>query len=175
MRHLTDEQFLEAHFLDSAGPIEEHLAHCTACRKQFELISSRFELAARAGMESFEAKPDTFWARQRFAIRRRIEEQRREPASPIRPSVRWVAAVASIMLLGSFLLYRISLSERVSTETAIVAASPTPHSAAPANDVLEGVGRLGDPWESEALQSFGDAVQWETWAADTKPQMENTL
>ena len=171
MKHLSDQQLIDVHYLAASGEEAQHLEGCAECSERLITIRGALQRAALTGMKSVEPRSDSFWLRQRMAIDNAID--RREAAIRSQPTLRWgmAAAAAALLVIGLFSVPRFFPSS--GSEPVVAAATPTasPASSTTALDVIEDISSLEDPWESEELRPFGAAVEWETW--DSKDQTRN--
>jgi hypothetical protein len=175
MNHLSDEELIEFHYFGE-GEAEGHLRTCPGCNGRYESLRRRLTAAAAEEMAGATDRPDTFWARQRFSVMRRIAAGAPETSLPARTQ-RWAVAAAAMVLVSSFLLYRSSASSVLPTvaPVATVAAAPTPRTAEnPAGEVFQEIRALNDPWESDELKPFRGAVEWESWT-EPETETEDTL
>jgi hypothetical protein len=93
MTHWNDEQFAAAVLGESAGD-ETHLAECAACRGELERLRTQLQIlrddASAAGQQT-----ETFWQRQRAAIRAQISS-----GAPVTRSWAWATAAAAVLLFA---------------------------------------------------------------------------
>ena len=162
MRHLSDQQLIEIHYLDASLGTASHLGTCEQCSERLRTIAGELQRAATAGMETVEPRPDSFWQRQRVAIDRGIDRSGERRAAA--PTVRWLAAAAAAaVLIAGLLTIPRFLPSRTNEPVASAAPLSSPAASSTALDVIEDISSLDDPWESEELRPFGAAVEWETW------------
>jgi len=177
MRHYTEADLLELHYVPSEETVEAstHVAGCDECRHVFGRLQQKLRGAAQGACPKFEAKPETFWKRQRLAIFRSIESGRLDrQSSNVR--ARWAVAAAIVLLIVSFSIYRIIPGspdgglDPVSSVSSSVSSPALPTNgvvSSPAAVVLESVRTDTDPWSSQELMAFHDVVEWETWIPES--------
>ena len=100
--HLSDEQWSAAVLEESNEAAAEHLAACATCRAEVRSFAAAVG-AARAQARQVGEQPETFWRRQRQAIRAR--RAARDFTHPWRRWI-WVTATVMLILLASALLSR---------------------------------------------------------------------
>lgn len=135
MTHYSEADLLETYYTQpgESMPVMMHLAGCSDCAARYERLERKLhDLSSCHTAE----KPESFWARQRLAILRRMEPRRRFV------SARLAAAVVLAFSLGGLAVY-------------------TTRDAPPAAEVQVSV--PDDPWQSEELQDYAGVVQWESW------------
>ena len=76
-QHYTEADLLETYYTQPGAsmPVMMHLADCEACAARYERLETKLRSLASCATE----KPETFWARQRISIMRRVEGRRRTP------------------------------------------------------------------------------------------------
>jgi hypothetical protein len=158
--HFSEADLLETYYTQpgEAMPVMMHLADCSECAARYE----RLERKVRAlGACAHDEKPETFWARQRLAVMRKIDSRRGRTTSASRV-LRMAAAAVFVLMLGALITWNRageSTSRPVVQETTLTA------SAAPLDDSK--TRRLDDsPWQSEELQDYSSMVAWESWVED---------
>jgi hypothetical protein len=159
--HFTEADLLETYYMQPGAsmPVMMHLAACSECAERYE----RLERKIRGLAECEHDMPETFWARQRMAIMRRIDAH--GPRSFSMARVMRVAAAAVLALsLGAVVTWKTlqvddSAIRRVDTAPTITAAATTDESAARPLDELVSP----DPWQSDELNDFHTIVAWESW------------
>ncbi|HJQ39414.1 MAG TPA: hypothetical protein VKB93_19910 [Thermoanaerobaculia bacterium] len=153
-QHYSEADLLETYYTQPGDsmPVMMHLAECGECASRYE----RLEKKVRGLAACEHDQPETFWARQRISIMRRVEGQRRTPV------MRYAAAAMLVAVLGGVVTWKAvdesSSRPVVKTETA---AQVLDDSA---------TRRLDDsPWQSDELSDYQPIVAWESWVeADTK-------
>lgn len=169
MRHYSEVDLLETHYAGPDEAVSTHLAECEICSARFSRLKQKLAGCSAAPGQTSESKPGTFWDRQRIAIVRSIESEKRRRAST-RP-LRWAAAAGLVaMMAGTGLYLESSKSDPIvpSQQTALPMATP--------EEPLEPLPELAnanDPWESEQLEEFQSAVAWESWLEE--PESEKSL
>ena len=150
-QHYSEADLLETYYTQPGAsmPVMMHLADCPDCAARYERLEKKVRgLAACA----HEEKPETFWARQRIAVLRKVEARRSF-------SFGRVAAAAMLALtLSGVVALRVSEApgHRVA-ESRIAHAAAAPADE-PAAGALE-----ESPWESDELSDLHSMVAWESW------------
>ena len=161
--HYSEADLLETYYTEPGAsmPVMMHLARCSDCAAKYERLDRKLREAAACHTE----KPDTFWARQRFAILRKVEAAKTDRSSA-RFSIRVAAAAVLALFLGGVVTFRTldGPADVPGTDTTITIAEQTRS--------LDSV--PADPWQSEELREFESVVEWETWV-DTKKNGETSL
>jgi len=152
-QHYSEADLLETYYTQPGDsmPVMMHLAECGECASRYE----RLERKVRGLAACEHDKPETFWARQRISIMRKVEGRK------ARPVMRYAAAAALTLALGGLVTWREvsqSPSLPVSESVTITASAETEPPAI-----------TTDPWQSEELKDYQPVVAWESWVeADTK-------
>lgn len=156
--HYSEADLLETYYTQPGEslPVMMHLAECGECAARYERLDRKLRESAACDAE----RPETFWTRQRFAIMRRVGEQRPQRFGHFRVA-RIAAGAALAFILGGTVVYR-----AVQTEPAPVTAVATA-AAAPA-PLLESPQVAHDPWQSDELKDFHSVVEWESWIEPQK-------
>ena len=152
MKHYSEADLLETYYTQPGDsmPVMMHLADCTDCAARYE----RLERKIRGLGACEQDKPETFWARQRMLVMRRIDTRHSPRFSHL------AAAAALVLVLGGVITWNeVSESQsRTVSEPATVTAS-----AETVNTVSD------DPWQSDELKDYQSMVAWESWVdSDTK-------
>jgi anti-sigma factor RsiW len=155
MNQQSDTHYSEADLLDTyymqpgaSMPVMMHLADCADCAARYERLEKKVRGLAACAHDD---KPDTFWARQRFAVLRKIGAQR--PSAFARVTRVAAAAMLVATLSGSW------LGSRPAEPPAPLAV----HHVQSAPEITVQVTTPADPWESEELDEFHSLVAWESW------------
>jgi anti-sigma factor RsiW len=166
--HFSEADLLETYYTapGQSMPVMMHLADCTECAARYERLEAKMR-----GLHSchHDEKPDTFWARQRISIMRRIETRRERLLSVARVT-RVAAAAMLVFVLGALATWNRTWNhvDRPSSPAGIqqttAAATATP-SEAPTTQRIDNT-VPADPWESEALNDYSAMVEWESWVED---------
>lgn len=142
-QHFTEADLLETYYTKpgESMPVMMHLADCADCAARYE----RLERKMRGLRECpHEEKPETFWARQRMSILRKIDA-RRERRGMIG---RLAAAAMLVVVLGGLVTWN---------------QSEKPVPAAAETTIEES---LADPWQSDELNDYSSMVAWESWVEE---------
>lgn len=157
--HYTEADLLETYYMQPGAsmPVMMHLADCRECAARYDRLERKLRQAASCDHD----KPETFWARQRLLIVRRIEERKARYASAMR-TTRVAAAAAFALFLGGAIVYK-TVEPALKPEVIVVAtaATQTPPPAPP-QTAIELTG-AHDAWQSDELQEFHSVVEWESW------------
>lgn len=156
-QHFSEADLLETYYMQpgESMPVMMHLADCSDCAARYERLEKKVRGLSACAHDD---KPDTFWARQRISVMRKIATR---PSAFARVS-RIAAAGLLVAALGGWFSSRQVDSPPASVRTAAsIPATPeiTVQATSPA-----------DPWDSEELDEFHSIVAWESW--DT-PQKKN--
>lgn len=155
MKHYSEADLLETYYTQpgESMPVMMHLAECSECASRYE----RLERKVRGLAACEHDKPETFWARQRLSIMRRVQERR----APV--FARYAAAAAIVLVLGGVVAYRVDEStSRPVGKTPIATTVSLDDSTTRRLDD-------SDPWQSEELKDLQPVVAWESWVdAETK-------
>ncbi len=156
-QHFSEADLLETYYMQpgESMPVMMHLADCSDCAARYERLEKKVRGLSACAHDD---KPDTFWARQRLSVMRKIATR---PSAFARVS-RIAAAVLIVAALGGWFSSRQVDPAPASVRTAAsIPAAPeiTVQATSPA-----------DPWDSEELDEFHSLVAWESW--DT-PQKKN--
>ena len=155
--HFTEADLLETYYLKPGEslPVMMHLADCTDCAARYERLEAKMQ-----GLRSChrEEKPETFWARQRLSILRRIDARRERRATMSRIT-RMAAAAMLILVLGGLVAWN-RVDEPAPVQT--VESGQT----AVLEDVAAQEAAVADPWQSEELNDYSSMVAWESWVED---------
>ena len=147
--HFSEADLLETYYTKPGEslPVMMHLSECSDCAARYERLEAKMR-----GLRSChrDEKPETFWARQRISVMRKID-QRRERRATVRRIAQVAAAAMLILVLGGLLTWD-RVDEQVPVQTVQTA-------------VLEDVSTdaSADPWQSEELGEYSSIVAWESW------------
>jgi len=155
MKHYSEADLLETYYMQpgESMPVMMHLASCTDCAAKYERLERKLRESAAC---STDAKPETFWTRQRLSIMRRVHGERQLTAR----TARYAAAAMLAFFLGGAVMY-----ESLKT-TPAPQPQPAPQPAAVVVVNEEPAAVSHDPWQSEELKDFHQVVQWESWVAE---------
>ena len=154
-QHYSEADLLETYYTQpgESMPVMMHLADCSECAARYETLERKL----RALDACHDEKPETFWARQRMSVMRRIDAGRDRRSLVARTS-KLAAAAALVLVLGGGV---ISLNDdrnvpkpQPVTQTASLQASE------PASVETS---EPADPWQSDELKEFQSVVAWESW------------
>lgn len=158
-QHYSEADLLETYYTQPGDsmPVMMHLAECGDCAARYE----RLERKVRGLSACEHDQPETFWARQRTSIMRRVQREQRVPV------MRYAAAAMLTLVLGGVVTWKAvdesSSRQVVKTETMVALPHPAPLDDSKTR-------RLDDsPWQSDELKDYQPVVAWESWVeADTK-------
>ena len=158
-QHFTEADLLETYYTQpgESMPVMMHLADCSECAARYERLERK--LRGLTACEHAE-KPDTFWARQRISVMRKIDARRDRSATVSRFSRVAAAAVLVVALGGGvFTWQNKSTSDQVvEQQQPAVTASLDDSTIRSLDDSIS-----TDPWESDELSDFQSVVAWESW------------
>lgn len=152
--HFSEADLLETYYTKPGEslPVMMHLSECSECAARYERLEGKMR-----GLRSChrDEKPETFWARQRISIMRKID-QRRERRANVTRIARVAAAAMLILVLGGLLTWN-RVDESASLQ--VVETVPTATLEDSAARSLED----HDPWQSDELNEYSSIVAWESW------------
>jgi anti-sigma factor RsiW len=154
--HYSEADLLETYYTQPGEslPVMMHLADCAECAARYERVERKVRGLAACGHEE---KPDTFWARQRHLVMRRVAKESPRASAARTTSV--AAAAALVLVLGGVATWNqfdeAPVSEPV-VRTATQDLTRTATVTGPTEDAT-------DPWASDELDEYGSMVEWETW------------
>lgn len=162
--HFSEADLLETYYTapGQSMPVMMHLADCSECAARYERLEAKMR-----GLHSchHDEKPDTFWARQRISIMRKIETRRERRLSVARVT-RVAAAAMLVFVLGALATWnRVEPPANPATVQQTTAAATATPTAAPTTPRIDNT-VPADPWESEALDDYSAMVEWESWVED---------
>ena len=151
--HYTEADLLETYYTQpgESMPVMMHLASCEECAARYERLERKMREAAACPTE----KPDSFWARQRLSIMRKLPLARKPHVRNHQPARIAAAAVLAFLLGGAF-VYEVTQRETQMPKTPPVQTTASVKNA----DDLQ---LPRDPWQSEELEEFQPIVEWESW------------
>lgn len=162
-QHYSEADLLETYYAQPGAsmPVMMHLADCGECAARYERLEKKVRSLAACAHDKTHDKPETFWARQRISVMRKIDA-RRNRAQSIARLTRIAAVVVFAVALGVLVTWRVLEPgvespgrQVVATQTAQVSTSPLDD--ATARNLEE------SPWQSEELSDFQSMVAWESW------------
>ena len=156
--HFSEADLLETYYTKPGEslPVMMHLADCRECAARYERLESKMH-----GLQSChrDEKPDTFWARQRISIMRKIDRRRERSAAIVRVT-RVAAAAMLVMVLSGLLMWKRD------EKPAAIPVVQTVQTAA-IDDVTSRSLEDSNPWQSEELKDYSSLVNWESWVEKT--------
>lgn len=161
-QHFTEADLLETYYTQpgESMPVMMHLADCSDCAARYERLERK--LRSLSACEHAE-KPETFWARQRISVMRKIDAQRERSAMASRFSRVAAAAVLVVLLGGGVFTWREgSKAQRLTGAEPQVVQTATLASSSSEPLSLE-ASEPADPWQSDELSDFQSVVAWESW------------
>jgi hypothetical protein len=155
--HYSEADLLETYYTQPGAsmPVMMHLAGCSDCAARYDRLDAKLRGLSQCHTDPTHTQPDTFWARQRIAIMKKVSARRGE-----RPSRMFgVAAAATLALV---------LTTVMAIRTDPVAPLPPDARAMTAEAPV--TASSDDPWQSEELKEFEPIVAWESWvdSAETR-------
>ncbi|HYC58165.1 MAG TPA: hypothetical protein VEK79_01230 [Thermoanaerobaculia bacterium] len=143
-KHYSEADLLETYYTQpgESMPVMMHLADCADCAARYERLEKKVRGLSACAHDD---KPETFWARQRMLVTRRIDGRQRSAFARVS---RVAAAAVIIIALGGIVTWQ-QFDE----------TTPAP---APVEIAVE-VTTPADPWQSEELDEFHSLVAWESW------------
>ena len=161
-QHYSEADLLETYYTQpgESMPVMMHLADCSDCAARYEKLERKIRGLAACDHD----KPETFWARQRISVMRRIDAQRSRNSFVARTS-RVAAAAALVLVLGGGVYTATRVSESQSLRVAEARPAQTQTAAASADNLTTGQldNSSSDPWASDELKDFQSVVAWESW------------
>jgi hypothetical protein len=163
-RHYSEADLLETYYTrpGQSMPVMMHLADCAECAAKYERLERKLRGIAACETE----RPETFWARQRISILRRVRQPRTDTVSFGRVG-RVAAAAVLILVIGGVMTWRqnepAATNDTAGTATVAVATVATASS-----ESMTDASSSSDPWQSDELQDFQSMVAWEGWVDDTR-------
>lgn len=164
MKHFDELELLDAFYLPDSAPEQmQHVGQCGECAARFAALSRELRQSAAELDAHLDAKPETFWTRQRLAIVRDLDGGARR--AQVAAWRRFAVAASFFAVLGTALLVhpRPQVTHAPAPVTRTVTAA-TPRDAA----AVDVVAASDDPWQSDELSAYHDVVQWESWSDDSR-------
>ncbi|MGZ5431607.1 MAG: hypothetical protein ACXW31_05140 [Thermoanaerobaculia bacterium] len=156
-QHFSEADLLDTYYMrpGESMPVMMHLADCADCAARYE----RLERKMRGLREcAHDEKPETFWARQRIAVMRKIDTRRERRASIARVT-RIAAAAMLVLILGALVTWRqVDESPSLPVVETVQATSLDDPSTRRLDD--------SSPWQSDELKDYSSMVAWESWVED---------
>ncbi|MGN6186062.1 MAG: hypothetical protein ACTHQM_20720 [Thermoanaerobaculia bacterium] len=161
--HYSEADLLETYYTQpgESMPVMMHLGDCDECAARYERVERKVRGLAAC---EHDEQPETFWARQRMTIMRRIAKEQPSRTSAIARVTRVAAAAVLALILGGLVTWnqRNDVQAPVAgTATAIKTATNAP--APEAVITKQSSEDSTDPWQSDELKDFGTMVEWESW------------
>ena len=159
-QHYTEADLLETYYTQpgESMPVMMHLAGCADCAARYERLDCK--LRSLTACEHGE-KPESFWARQRMLVMRKIDAERARTASASRISRIAAAAVLVLLLGGGIVFWEGSQTHELTTASQGQTAQTVSKTDEPLS--LEASEPASSPWQSEELSEFQSVVAWESW------------
>ncbi|HEX2831738.1 MAG TPA: hypothetical protein VHW00_01915 [Thermoanaerobaculia bacterium] len=159
--HYSEADLLETYYTQpgESMPVMLHLADCAECAVRYERIERKVRGLAACDHDE---KPESFWARQRISVMRRVAQQPR--TSSVARVTRVAAAAVLALALGGVVTWnqRTNVAPPVQSTTAALVKTGT--TAPSTESVLTKQSEDStDPWQSDELKEFGSMVEWESW------------
>ena len=154
--HYTEADLLETYYTQpgESMPVMMHLASCAECASRYEKLERKLRDSAACSTD----KPDSFWARQRLSIMRKLPLVAKPHVRNHGPA-RIAAAAVLAFLLGGTVVYEVTRREVRMPVTPPAQASATTKN-------VDDLQLPRDPWQSEELQDFEPIVEWESWVSE---------
>ncbi|MEA2489277.1 MAG: hypothetical protein QOH21_1069 [Acidobacteriota bacterium] len=148
--HYSEADLLETYYTQPGAsmPVMMHLADCTDCAARYDRLDAKLRGIAQCHTDA----PETFWARQRLSIMKKVGT--RQTQRPSRLLGAAAAAVLALVLTG-VMTFRKDVPAPAPAQTATAATV-----AAPATPEISS---SDDPWQSDELKDFESMVAWESW------------
>jgi hypothetical protein len=160
-QHYSEADLLETYYTrpGESLPVMMHLADCEECATRYERLEKKVHGLAACAHD----KPETFWARQRVSVMRKIDAERARAFSFARVS-RVAAAAILTLSLGTFATWRLTAPSH-EAQTALQNA-PTQTALATVADDASASRLEESPWQSDELSDLHSMVEWESWVDD---------
>lgn len=164
MKHYNEVELLEHYYLSAASPeVGDHVGGCTECAARYERLREKLSCSAESHRQHVDAKPETFWLRQRHAISNQLERRVRRQVAFAAP---WRFAVAAMLalLLGTAVF--VAVHDQDTTQQVARDVVETEGIERDAGDLLNETEALVDPWAEKELQPYAEVVEWESWLTE---------
>jgi anti-sigma factor RsiW len=156
--HFSEADLLETYYMKPGEslPVMMHLADCADCAANYERLETKMRSLRSCHRDE---KPETFWARQRISVMRKIDarRERRASFSRIAPIARIAAAAMLVLLLGALVTW-----ERGDAPAPVQSVQSVQTAALEETTTLDATA-TADPWASEELNDYSSMVAWESW------------
>lgn len=152
-QHFSEADLLETYYTKAGEslPVMMHLADCAECAARYERLERKMQSLRECPHHE---KPETFWARQRMSIMRKIDG-RRERRGMV---ARFAAAAAIVLAVTATVTW-----DRVDEPT----SRPVVETAGSKSLDDSSTRRLEEtPWQSEELDEYSSMVAWESWVEE---------
>jgi anti-sigma factor RsiW len=161
-QHYSEADLLETYYAQPGAsmPVMMHLADCDECAARYERLEKKVRALSACDHDKAEQKPETFWARQRISVMRKIDA-RRDRASSMARLTRVAAVAVFAVALGVLGTWRLVKPVAESPSRQVVQTL-----TAPVTSPLEesATRNLEDsPWQSDELSDYQSMVAWESW------------
>ena len=160
--HYSEADLLETYYTQpgESMPVMMHLADCSDCAARYE----RLETKLRALTACEHDKPETFWARQRISVMRKIDKQHDRSSHAAR-----IGRVAAAAMLVAVLGGGVFTLNQSSQAPAPAQPQPVQSATLAETDPLAlDASESTDPWASDELKDFHSVVAWESWVDSSK-------
>ena len=146
-QHFSEADLLETYYTKPGEslPVMMHLADCAECAARYERLERKMQSLRECPHHD---KPETFWARQRMSIMRKIDSRRERTASFARIT-RIAAAAVLVLALGALVTWDRAEEPAVVVQPVVVEEAVT-----------------SDPWQSDELNEYSSMVAWESWVEE---------
>lgn len=150
--HFSEADLLETYYMrpGESMPVMMHLAECPDCAARYERLEGKMQSLRSCAHDD---KPETFWARQRISVMRKIEGRRART-----PMLRMAAAAVVVLVLGGVMAWD---GGEGPSQTQVVDTAAQP--AVLSLDDSSARGTDDSPWASDELQDYSSMVAWESW------------
>jgi ferric-dicitrate binding protein FerR (iron transport regulator) len=154
-QHFSEADLLETYYTKPGEslPVMMHLADCADCAARYERLERKMQ-SLREPCPHHE-KPETFWARQRMSIMRKIDSRRERRTS----FARIAAAAAVVLAITATVTW-----DRVDESSSRQVVEKGTVQSVPLDD--SSTRRLDDPWQSDELNDYSSMVAWESWVEE---------